>query len=122
MKLSLNRCVAMFLSCSNSEISSFSERETLEIMFSLAKLWGVQFLIYMKRSFMNKLKRTRPRIESCGTSFQVGNGMVLLKTYASIFTIKSSCRMQSKPLDKPTNIALTFFCYLILFSSFLLIL
>ena len=57
----------MFPSFSNSEISSFSELETQEIVLSSAKLWRSEFLIYMKRSFMNKLKRIGPRIEPCGT-------------------------------------------------------
>ena len=57
MELSLNHCVAMFPSFFNSEISSFSELETQEIVLSPAKLWSSEFLIYTKRSFMNKLKR-----------------------------------------------------------------
>ena len=57
----------MFPSFSNSEISSFSEVETQEIVLSSAKLWRSEFLIYIKRSFMNKLKRIGPKIEPCGT-------------------------------------------------------
>ena len=55
----------MFPSFSNSEISLFSELETQEIVLSSAKLWRSEFLIYMKRPFMNKVKRIGPRIEPC---------------------------------------------------------
>ena len=67
MELSLNDFVAMFSSFFNSEIRSFSELETQEIVLSSAKLCRSEFLIYMKRSFMNKLKRIGTRIEPCGT-------------------------------------------------------
>ena len=67
MELSLKHCAAMFPSFSNSEISSFSELETQEIVLSSAKLWRSEFLIYTVRSFMNKLKRSGPRIEPCET-------------------------------------------------------
>ena len=67
MELSLNHCVAMFPSFRNSEISLFSELETRETVLSAAKLCRSEFLIYIKKSFMNKLKRIRPRIEPCGT-------------------------------------------------------
>ena len=40
---------------------------TPEIVFSSAKLWRSKFLIYIKRSFMNKLKRIGLRIEPCRT-------------------------------------------------------
>ena len=68
MELSVKHCVAMFPSFSNSEISSFSELETQKIVLSSAKLVRSGFLIYMRRLFMNKLKKMGPMIEPCGTS------------------------------------------------------
>ena len=67
MELSPNHCVAMFPSFSNSEIRPFSELETQEIALSSAKLCRSEYLIYMKRSLLNKLKRIGLRIEPCRT-------------------------------------------------------
>ena len=67
MELSLTHCVAMFPSFSNTEIMPFSELETQDIVLSSAKLCRSELLIYIKRSFMNKLKRIGPIIEPCGT-------------------------------------------------------
>ena len=57
----------MFPLFSNSEIIPFSELETEEIVSPSAKLWSSEFLIYIKRSFMKKLKRIGPGIETYGT-------------------------------------------------------
>ena len=67
MELSLKHCVAMFPSFFNSEIRPFSKVETQEIVLSSATLHRTDFLIYMKKSFMNKSKRIGPWIEPCGT-------------------------------------------------------
>ena len=67
MELSLNHYAVMFPSFLNSEISLFSELETQEILLSSAKLWRSEILIYITRSFMNKLKRIVLRIEFGGT-------------------------------------------------------
>ena len=63
----------MFPSFSNSEISSFNKLETQETVLQ-SVLWRSEFLIYMKRSFMNKLNRIGPRIQirACARAWACG--------------------------------------------------